>query len=108
MKPKILGKRTNMRKLISLMILTLFWSATLFAAGTQYNLRVDGLSCPFCAYGIEKKLIRTEGVESVAFDLEKGLVIVKVEEDVTLTEAQLKQLVDDAGFTLRSLSEQPL
>jgi mercuric ion binding protein len=92
------------------MIITLFWSATLFAAGTQYqyNLRVDGLSCPFCAYGIEKKLIRTEGVESVAFDLEKGLVIVKVEEDVTLTEGQLKQLVADAGFTLRSLSKQPL
>jgi len=96
-------------KMSSLLVLiSLFWSATLFAAGTQYNLRVDGLSCPFCAYGIEKKLIRTEGVESVTFDLEKGLVIVKVEEDVTLNEVQLKQLVDDAGFTLRSMSEQPL
>ena len=95
-------------KTILLMIMTLLCSATLFAAGTQYKLRVDGLSCPFCAYGIEKKLIRTEGVGSVTFDLEKGLVIVKVEEDVTLTEAQLKQLVDDAGFTLRSMSEQPL
>jgi len=91
-----------------LIMISLLWSAVLFAAGTQYNLRVDGLSCPFCAYGIEKKLIRTEGVESVTFDLEKGLVIVKVEEDVTLTEAQLKQLVDDAGFTLRSMTEQPL
>lgn len=97
-----------MRKLILLMIITLFWNATLFAVGTQYNLRVDGLSCPFCAYGIEKKLIRTEGVESVTFDLEKGLVIVKVEEGVILTEGQLKLLVDDAGFTLRSMTEQPL
>ncbi len=52
--------------------------------------------------------LRTEGVTAVEFDLERGLVIVKVKEGVTLTEAQLKQLVDDAGFTLRSVSEQPL
>ncbi len=97
-----------MRKTILLMIMTLLWSAPLLAAGTQYKLRVDGLSCPFCAYGIEKMLIRTEGVESVTVDLEKGLLIVKVEEGVTLTEARLKQLVHDAGFTLRSMSEQPL
>lgn len=97
-----------MKKSILFSIFTLFWSATLFAAGTQYNLRVDGLACPFCSYGIEKKLINTEGVGSVTFDLEKGLVIVKTKEGVTLTESMLKQLIDDAGFTLRSMSEQPL
>ncbi len=100
-------KKSILPFLTRAMLITSLWSATLFAAGTQYNLRVDGLACPFCAYGIEKKLIRTEGVESVTFDLEKGLVIVKVEAGVILTEARLKQLVDDAGFTLRSLSEQP-
>ncbi len=97
-----------MKKRVLFTAVSLFWSATLFAASTQYLLRVDGLSCPFCAYGIEKKLIKTEGVESVTFDLDKGLVIVKAKEGVTLTEARLKQLVDDAGFTLRSVSEQPL
>jgi len=24
-------------------------------AGTQYVIGVDGLTCPFCAYGLEKK-----------------------------------------------------
>ena len=97
-----------MKKSKLLAVISLFWSATLFAAGTQYNLRVDGLACPFCAYGIEKKLINSEGVESVTFDIENGLVIVKAEEGVTLTESMLKQLINDAGFTLRSVSEQPL
>ena len=91
-----------------LTIFILFWSATLFAAGTQYDLRVDGLACPFCSCGIEKKLINTEGVESVTFDLEKGSVIVKIKEGVALTKSMLKQLINDAGFTLRSVSEQPL
>ena len=97
-----------MKKPILLTVVSLCWSAALFAAGTQYNLRVDGLACPFCSYGIEKKLINTEGVESVTFDLENGLVIVKVKEGVTLTESMLKQLIYDTGFTLRSVSEQPL
>ena len=94
-----------MKKIFLLTAIGLLLSTTLAAAETQYNLRVDGLACPFCAYGVEKKLIRTDGVTSVAFDFEKGLVLVKVKAGVTLTEAQLKSLIDDAGFTLRSMSE---
>ncbi len=97
-----------MKKLMLTSVIILFCSAPLFAASTQYNLRVDGLACPFCAYGIEKKLIKTAGVEAVTFDLEKGLVKVKAKEGVILTEAQLQQLINDAGFTLRSMTEQPL
>jgi len=97
-----------MKKILLLIIISLLWSTTLFAAGTQYDLRVDGLACPFCAYGIEKKLTKTEGVDSIAFDLEKGLVIVKVKEGMTLSEAQLKLLIEDSGFTMRSIAEKPI
>ncbi len=93
-----------MKKSSLLTVIMLFWSTTLSAAGTQYNLRVDGLACPFCAYGVEKKLIKSEGVEAVSFDLEKGLVVVKTKTGIALTEEHLKQLVNDAGFTLRSMT----
>jgi len=86
----------------------LLWSGLTLAAGTQYELRVDGLSCPFCAYGIEKKLKKTAGVKSVDVDLERGVVTVKTGEGATLSEPQLKRLVKEAGFTLKSLSEKPL
>jgi len=86
----------------------LLWSGLALAAGTQYDLRVDGLSCPFCAYGIEKKLKKTAGVKSVDVDLERGVVTVKTGEGGTLSEPQLKRLVKEAGFTLKSLSEKPL
>lgn len=90
-----------------LAVISLFFCPLVSASGTQYDLRIDGLACPFCAYGIEKKLIKTEGVTSVTFDLVKGLVIVTVQEGIILTELQLKQWVHDAGFTLRSVSEKP-
>ncbi|HSH43754.1 MAG TPA: heavy-metal-associated domain-containing protein [Arenicellales bacterium] len=88
--------------------LLLLWSLTALAAGTQYTLRVDGLACPYCAYGIEKKLKQIEGVEKIDVDLQKGLVVVDVREGVQLTEPQMQQLFKDAGFTYRSMKEKPL
>lgn len=91
-----------------LLPLLLLWSLAALAAGTQYAMRVDGLACPYCAYGIEKKLNQVEGVERIDIDLEKGLVIVDVREGVEITEAQMQQLFEDAGFTYRSMTQQPL
>ena len=76
-----------------------------FAAPTQYQLRVDGLACPFCAYGIEKELKRTEGVAGLAIDINAGIVTVTMAEGATLTEAEASQIVKDAGFTLGSFKE---
>ncbi len=94
-----------MKKMIVLIMMIGLWSTPSLAAGTQYNLRVDGLSCPFCAYGIEKKLKRSKGVETVKIDLEKGMVVVQVKEGISFTKAHFKKLVDDAGFTLKSMTE---
>ena len=50
-------------------------SAAAMAASPAYRLLVDGLACPFCAYGIEKKLSAIEGrsnAGSVAWTLEAG------------------------------------
>jgi len=76
-----------------------------FAAPTQYQLRVDGLACPFCAYGIEKELKRTEGVAGIAIDINAGTVTVTMTEGATLTEAKAGRIVKDTGFTLRAFEE---
>ncbi len=78
---------------------------SVFAAPTQYQLRVDGLACPFCAYGIEKELNRTEGVAGIAIDINAGTVTVTMAEGATMTEAKASQIVKDAGFTLRSFKK---
>lgn len=83
----------------------LMWSSASFAGGTEYDLRVDGLACPFCAYGIEKKFTKTKGVESVDVDLKNGLVIVKTSEEKSFKEDELKTIINDAGFTMKSMTE---
>ena len=65
-----------------------------------YKLLIYGLACPFCAYGVEKELIRTQGVRSIKIDIDAGTVTVIMAEGATLSEARAKRIVKDAGFTL--------
>mgnify|MGYP005853382951 CR=1 FL=1 len=69
--------------------------------GGRYRLQVNGLACPFCAYGIEKKLGGLEGVCSVEVRLDEGSVIVTTRPGATLTEARAREAVEAAGFGLQ-------
>ena len=85
---------------MSVVALALTWTGSA-SAGEAYRLRVDGLSCPFCAYGIEKKLNSLDGVEAVDVDLKDGAVLVTMKDGASLDEATAGQAVKDAGFTLK-------
>lgn len=77
-----------------------------FSVDIRYELQVDGLACPFCAYGVEKKIKALNGVnkDSVAIKLNEGMVIFEAGTGVLLTEQSLKTLINDAGFTLRQVN----
>ena len=75
-----------------------------FAAGPSYRLKVDGLACPFCAYGIEKKLSAVPGVAGVHTNIKQGSVIVTMRDGVTLSQTAAQRAVKAAGFTLRGFS----
>ncbi len=75
------------------------WAAQ---AGAVYKLYVDGLACPFCAYGVEKKVGGLDGVERVDIDIDEGLVTVTMAEGSTLDAATARRAIDEAGFTLRA------
>ncbi len=80
------------------------------ATSTTYiQVRVDGLSCPFCAYGLEKKLKKVKGASDLVIELEKGIVSLNVPEDKKPSEEQIQKIVTDAGFTPREIkfSETP-
>jgi len=90
-----------MRSLLA--VLALLSSSGVWAADITYRLRVDGLACAYCAYGIEKAFMKTEGVAHVDIDFEKGYVLVDAERKVTFTENELRRIVNDSGFTLRGV-----
>lgn len=94
-----------MSKKLSLLFAVLVFSTAVMAGDNRYVLGVDGLACPFCAYGIEKRLNKVDGVTDVQVDVGESLVHVTMQEGKTLTEDGARQAVDEAGFTLRSFSE---
>ena len=71
----------------------------------EYAIGVDGLACPFCAYGIEKQLLRLDGVETAETDVKSGQVVVTLREGATLDEPTARKAVEAAGFTLRAFEK---
>ncbi len=65
----------------------------------QFEVQVDGLGCPFCAYGLEKKFKEFRGIKNVAIDIETGDFSFQypAEKELAL-EAVIKQ-VEKAGYT---------
>lgn len=90
--------------LVSVFILA---APSLLSAKQKIVVRVDGLSCAFCAYGLEKKLGELEEVEKVQINLKNGTAVLTVKDDKTITDEQLKKIVSDAGFTLSSVKREP-
>lgn len=82
-------------------VLLAFWIAAAAAAEPSvFKLSVDGLACPFCAYGIEKSLSRVEGVSGTRIDIHTGTVTVTMSDGAALTEEVARAAVKAAGFTL--------
>lgn len=85
--------------------LFVFGSASSASAAVEsYTIGVDGMACPFCAYGIEKKLKEIEGVQSLEIRIKEDEVDVVAAEEETPTPSDLERAIQKAGFEIRSLS----
>lgn len=105
-----------MKTLLKTGIITLLTFATFILSTTNVNaqtksetdetyikIEVDGLSCPFCAYGLEKKL-KQAGAKDVLIQLEEGEATMSVSKDQQPTEEELQKIVKDAGFTPKEIT----
>ncbi len=91
-----------MKRFFIFMVLMLFFFAplTAFADGpVKVTAKVDGLSCPFCAYGIEKKIKKIKGVEEIRVDIKNGSITVKYRDEKFFDRIRLNKAIRDAGFT---------
>ena len=79
----------------------LFAATAALADSRVYKLYVDGLACPFCAYGVEKHVGGLDYVKSVEILIDEGIVAVTMAPGKTLDEANAKQAISDSGFALR-------
>ncbi len=95
----------NLRK-VSITLLGLFLLSGLAIAGPQEVLEIDvaGMTCAFCAYGVEKNLGKLAGVEKAQVSLEAKKVRVVMKAGETPDETRIREIIRDAGFTPRESS----
>jgi len=65
----------------------------------EITVQVDGLGCPFCAYGLEKKFKEFKGIKNVAIEMETGVMTFDFPAKDSLAIEQIEEKVVDAGYT---------
>lgn len=85
--------------LISIAIF-LFLPLSVFAAGEQVvDIDIEGMSCKFCAYGIQKNLSKLPYVEKAEVNIETKKAHIVIVSGKQANIDQLKKQISDSGFT---------
>jgi len=91
-----------MKKSILAFTYTVLSFGTAQANHAQYDMQVDGLTCPFCVATSSKTLKKIDGVYDVSVDLDTGIISVCAASDTDLSDKRMKKLFRKKGFTYRS------
>ena len=95
--------------LFVIFLLTVFFPNSSFSQSKQetekkyIKLHVDGLACPFCAYGLEKKLTSLDSAENFYIDINGGYAVLDIPASSNVSKDELKGIVSDAGFSLKDM-----
>jgi mercuric ion binding protein len=94
--------KMRLRTLMSILLLLMSLSI-LPAPGqaeiTRAVVAVEGMSCPFCAFGVEKKLKAVGGVRDVTVDMGRSTATLAADEGKSLDTGQINAAVKASGFT---------
>lgn len=68
-------------------------------------VRVAGMACPFCAYGIEKHLKALPGVQSARVNLGEGTAVLELRPGQKVSDEEIRQAVEKAGFKASEIKD---
>lgn len=68
-------------------------------AAREIVVSIQGMACPLCAYGLEKRLEKLPGVTRITVDVGKSLATLAVETGAGPTDEEIRRAVREAGFT---------
>tara|TARA_B100000767_G_C19583289_1_gene458256 strand:+ start:57 stop:662 length:606 start_codon:yes stop_codon:yes gene_type:complete len=77
-------------------------SQNLFAqknAKDLFYVKVDGLGCAFCAYGLDKKFKDLDGIRAIEIEMETGMLQFKIPATPVLSLEKVAAQVEKAGYT---------
>ena len=86
-------------RIAAVVLVLVLVASSAFAEVPSITVAVDGLSCPFCTFGLEKKLKKVDGVEKVETNLAAGSVTLFPSDGSAPSLEAIRAAVRKAGFT---------
>jgi len=65
----------------------------------NFEVKVDGLGCSFCAYGLEKSFKELKGIKDIKIEMETGIMNFTYPSKKHLSIEKVEAQVDEAGYT---------
>jgi len=89
----------------TLMMLAGFNSA--YAGEIKQIMQIHGAACAACAYGLEKKFMKIDGVKRFDINLKDGLVSICTDEKLAFSDEQLTQIFIESGYSYKGKKIEP-
>lgn len=97
-----------MRQLIIVAVLVLVTASAFGADETVLEIDIDGMTCPFCVYSLEKELGKLSEVKQVLISLKSNKARLILKEGAHIDSDTLREVVLETGYTpgkVRDVSE---
>lgn len=93
----------RMKKAAVALLLVLTLASVAWAQIKKVTIKVDGLACPFCAYGLQKELKRVPGVADAKVYVDGGRVDLTVKNGQSVDFDAIEEAVKKGGYTPRDI-----
>jgi mercuric ion binding protein len=93
-----------MKNFLLIPALCCFLFVSLAAQNQKVTVQIEGLACPFCAYGLEKKFLEVKSVSKLSIDVNQGEMTFTLNDANALTEKEIRKKIKDAGFKTKKIS----
>lgn len=90
------------KKLVILPLLLMPWLAL---AGEIIDVKVNGMYCPMCAYGLQSSLRDLTGVKDAKVDYAGGSCRIEMNDGQTADIEAIKKLIIDSGFEFEEINK---
>jgi mercuric ion binding protein len=103
---KILMKEedmNSMKKAAVALLLVLTLAPVALAQINKVTIKVDGLACAFCAYGLQKELKRVSGVSEAKVYVDAGRVELAVAKGQSISFNAVEEAIKKGGYTPRDI-----
>ena len=82
---------------------TVLLVASVASHAATIEMKVFGMVCGFCAQGIEKSLRKNPATADVFVSLENQLVAVTTKDGTDISDIELRQVIENAGYDLKGV-----